>query len=119
MANKMTKRDYYTTLRSIVENTDREDAPALMAFIDHEVELLNRKSSKPTETKTQKENKTIMETIRDALLTVGKPVTITELQTADARMAQYSNQKISALLRQMPDVEKTIEKKKAYFSIKA
>jgi 6-pyruvoyl-tetrahydropterin synthase len=90
-----------------------------IAFIDHEVELLNKKSAKSGETKTQKENAEILAKIKAALVEVGKPVTITELQSASAEMAQYSNQKLSALLKKLVDngeVVKTTEKKKSYFS---
>jgi len=118
MANtKMTKRNWYEVLTAIVEASNYEDIEGAKAFIAHEVDLLDRKSSKSGETKTQKENKAVIAQIETALRTVGRPVTITELQNEVEEMAQYSNQKVSALLRQMPNVVKTTEKKKSYFSI--
>lgn len=112
---KMTKRDYFNELKGLVAN--RID---LVDFIDHELELLDRKSSKSSQTKTQKENETIKEKIIVALKEINRPVTVDELRANDANMGEYSNQKLSALLKQLVDtnvVVKTIDKKKSYFSI--
>ena len=119
---KMTKREWFAEIKAIVENAqvDSEKKAGMVDFIDHEVELLDRKHSKNGQTKTQKENVEIMEKIMTALAEVGKPVTITELQAASAEMAEYSNQKLSALLNKLKDngrVVKTQEKKKSYFSV--
>jgi hypothetical protein len=119
MEKKMTKREYFTILKAMIEQSDMDNKEGAIAFIDHEVELLNKKSAKSGETKTQKENAEILVKIKAALVEVGKPVTITELQGASAEMAQYSNQKLSALLKKLVDngeVVKTTEKKKSYFS---
>jgi hypothetical protein len=119
MEKKMTKREYFAILKAMVEQSDMDNKEGAIAFIDHEVELLNKKSAKSGETKTQKENAEILVKIKAALVEVGKPVTITELQGASAEMAQYSNQKLSALLKKLVDngeVAKTTEKKKSYFS---
>jgi hypothetical protein len=112
---KMTKKDYFAELRELV--IDRTD---LVEFIDHEIELLTRKASKSGQTKTQKENETIMDKIVVALKEIGRPVTITELQGANDEMAQFSNQKLSALLKKLVDTDvivKTVDKKKSYFSV--
>lgn len=112
---KMTKRDYFNELKGLV--ADRTD---LVDFIDHEIELLDRKSSKSSQTKTQKENETIKEQIVVALKEIARPVTVDELRANDANMGEFSNQKLSALLKQLVDtnvVVKTIDKKKSYFSI--
>ena len=112
---KMTKKEYFEILKGIV--ADRQD---LVDFIDHEIELLTRKASKSGQTKTQKENETIMERIVVALTEIGRPVTITELQNANEEMAEYSNQKLSALLKKLVDnnaIVKTVDKKKSYFSV--
>ena len=109
---KMTKRDYFNELKGLV--ADRTD---LVDFIDHEIELLDRKSSKSSQTKTQKENETIKEQIIVALREIARPVTVDELRANDANMGEFSNQKLSALLKQLVDtnvVVKTIDKKKSY-----
>lgn len=112
---KMTKKDFFKELRGMV--TDRQD---LVDFIDHELELLDRKSSKSSETKTQIENKSIMETILSELTRIARPITISELQSESDILKEYSNQKLSALLKKLVDsnqVVKTTDKKKSYFSI--
>ena len=112
---KMTKREYFAQIREVVI-----DNPELVAFIDHEVELISKKNSSATPSKTQIENEGIMEKIVIALEKIGNPVTISELQNADSEMATYSNQKLSALLKKLVDsgkVVKTTDKKKSLFSI--
>jgi hypothetical protein len=112
---KMTKKEYFGVLLEMVNGN--ED---LTNFINHEIELLDRKASKSGQTKTQKENETIMERIVEVLGEIGKPVTITELQSANAEMGEFSNQKLSALLKKLVDsnqVVKTVDKKKSYFSV--
>lgn len=112
---KMTKKGMFESLKGYVA-----DNAEMVAFIDHEIELLNRKASKSGQTKTQKENEGIMENILVALEKVGRPVTITELQNENEDMAQYSNQKLSALLKKLNEsgkVSKVTDKKKSYFSI--
>lgn len=115
MEKKVTKKEMFEMIKGVcADNTQ------IIDFCDHEIELLERKASKSTQTKTQKENEGIIETIFNALASVGKPVTITELQNAIPELAEYSNQKISALLKKLVDsnqVTKTIDKKKSYFSV--
>lgn len=117
---KMTKKEWFAVLASVVEASEMENKTEALAFINHEVELLEKKSAKSGATKTQKENVGIMETIKTALGEVGKAVTISELQAANTAMAEYSNQKLSALLKKLVEsgeVVKTTEKKKSYFSL--
>lgn len=120
MEKKMTKKEYFAVLAEVVEQSNMENKEGALAFIAHEVELLEKKSAKSGQTKTQKENAEILVKIKAALVEVGKAVTITELQAASAEMAQYSNQKLSALLKKLVEsgeVVKTTEKKKSYFSV--
>ena len=112
---KLTKKDYFKELREMVAEIGRTD---LVDFIDHEIELLTKKGSKSTPTKTQVENEAIKEEIVATLKDLGKYATITEIQGANLELERLSNQKISALLKQLVDtnvVEKMIDKKKAYF----
>ena len=128
MANKMTKKDYFAVLATIVTEANPTNSADILAFIDHEVELLNKKnsakSSKPT--KAQLANNGLKEVIVNTLAEIDKPVTITEMQkynpdlATDEKGETISNQRVSALLRQLIDcgtVVRTTEKKKAYFSL--
>lgn len=116
MANKMTKKDYFATLKAMVEAAAPANMADMVAFIDHEVDLLDRKSAKSGQTKTQKENVAVKEQIVSALADLAKPSTVSEIMVA----VPLSNQKISALLRQLVNegkVVRTEEKKKAYFAV--
>ena len=120
MEKKMTNKEWFAVLASVVEASEMENKTEALAFINHEVELLEKKSAKSGQTKTQKENVEVMEKIKSALGEVGKAVTITELQAASTEIAEYSNQKLSALLKKLVEsgeVVKTTEKKKSYFSL--
>ena len=114
MANKKTKREFFEEIREIVkENTE------LVAFIDHELELLDKKTSAKS-TKVNTEQVELMEKIVSALNEIGRSVTISELQKENAEMAEYSNQKLSAMLKKLVDnkqVTKMIDKKKSYFMV--
>ena len=116
---KMTKKETINLLIDVLMgNKEAEDSQIFVDFLTHERELLEKKSSNSGQTKTQKENETIKEKIVETLRDLGKYVTITEIQNANVELSTYSNQKISALLKQLVDnkeIEKVIDKKKAYF----
>jgi hypothetical protein len=115
MEKKITKKDRFNQLLGIAEVSANED---LVAFIKHEIELLDKKSNgKPT--KVQKENEEIMIKLHEELSQCESAVTITEFQKVSELAASLSNQKISALFKTMAEkkgsVEKTVIKGKAYF----
>lgn len=112
MANsKLTKKDLFAIVKGIVENSDYTDKETVYNFIDHEVELISKKSSASKETKTQKENVGIKATILEVLANFDRPVTIKEM-LATVELGTYSNQKLSALLTQLIAEEKV---RKTYF----
>ena len=116
---KMTKKETINLLIDVLMgNKEVEDMQIFVDFLTHERELLEKKSSKSSQTKTQKENEIIKEKILITLQELNKYSTITEIQNANTELSEYSNQKISALLKQLVDdktIEKVIDKKKAYF----
>lgn len=119
---KITKRDNYMALSALVSASDAPNKAQLLDFIAHEVDLLDRKASKASGTvsKTAQENEVIKAHILSALETAEKALTITEFQGAFPEFADYSNQKMSALFSQLVKagkVDKTIDKKKSYFSL--
>lgn len=122
MANKkMTKRDYFNGLLGVIENhkDNIENYEDFKAFIEREIELLNKKRSNSKPTKTQIENEKIKEKILIALEKVDEPVTITELAKMDG-LTEYSNQKLSVLSHQLVDEHKVVNtkvKKVSYFKI--
>ena len=118
MANKMmAQRYYFNEIIALAKANDRQD---LVDFAEYRIEVLNRKSSNKKPTKTQVENEGYKNIIRSALATADEGVTVTELQRLDDTLGTLSNQRVSALLRQMVEsgeVTKTIDKKKSYFSL--
>ena len=122
MANKkMTKRDYFNGLLGVIENhkDNIENYEDFKAFIEREIELLNKKRSNSKPTKTQKENEKIKEKILIALEKIDEPVTITELAKMNG-LTEYSNQKLSVLSHQLVDEHKVVNtkvKKVSYFKI--
>ena len=117
---KMTKRDYFNAILAVLATVEDTDVSGLTAFVNHEIELLENKRSTTKPTKTQTENIAVKETIVSVLKDIGKPVTITEMQKFSAELAEFSCQKLSALLKQLVENDKTVtkvtEKKKTYFS---
>ena len=114
MANKKTKREFFGEIKEIVKGNAE-----LVAFIDHELELLDKKTSAKS-TKVNTEQVELMDKIVNALNEIGRSVTISELQKENAEMAEYSNQKLSAMLKKLVDnkqVTKMVDKKKSYFMV--
>ncbi len=118
---KMTKRDYFNGLLGVIENhkDSIENYEDFKAFIEREIELLNKKRSNSKPTKTQIENEKIKEKILIAFEKIDEPVTITELAKMDD-LTEYSNQKLSVLCHQLVDEHKVVNtkvKKVSYFKI--
>lgn len=118
---KMTKRDYFNGLLGVIENhkDSIENYEDFKAFIEREIELLNKKRSNSNPTKTQIENEKIKEKILEVLTDVNEVMTISELMTADG-LENYSNQKLSVLCHQLVNEHKVVNtkvKKVSYFKI--
>ena len=108
---KITKKEMYAIIKA--QLTDEKQ----IAFIDHEIELLEKKSASGTKklTAEQKVNEGIKENILNAM-ELDKQYTVGEIMKA---VGIESNQKISALLRQLVLAEKLVrteDKRKAYLS---
>jgi ATP sulfurylase len=108
----MTKRDYFMGLKAKYNLTVEE-----IAFIDHEIELLDKKNSaekKPTA--QQIENAKIQEAIYRGMQPI-RLYSITELIKEIPECNDLTNQRVSALIKQMLDtkIERVEEKRKAYF----
>lgn len=118
---KMTKRDYFNGLLGVIENhkDSIENYEDFKAFIEREIELLNKKRSNSKPTKTQIENEKIKEKILEVLTDVNEVMTISELMTASG-LENYSNQKLSVLCHQLVNEHKVVNtkvKKVSYFKI--
>jgi hypothetical protein len=111
---KMTKVDYFKQIKANYALTADE-----VKFIDHEIELLTKKNSaekKPTAQQTANEG------IKTAIVEGMEPnrlYTVTEIIKSIPECADMTNQRVSALLRQLVEcgkVKRTEDKRKAYFS---
>lgn len=114
---KLTKKELFGQARELAVANGRED---LVAFIDHEIDLLNKKASASGNSKTQKENLEIIERLYSELANIDRAVTISEFQKESEYAGTLSNQKISALFKKLVDngrIIKTVDKKKSYFSV--
>lgn len=117
MANKMTKREKYERLLAMTEVANDKIS---VEFIEHELELLAKKNSvdkKPT--KAQEENIEIKNAIVEGMED-GRFYTITEMMKEIDACKELSNQRVSALVRQLKQdgvVVRKEEKGKAYFSL--
>ena len=120
---RITKKEMFNEIIKMMNGEQMSvSAQAVIDFANHEIELLNKKSSsssgKPT--KTQLENEGYKEVILEALATADKPMTISEIMEYADGLAGLKNQRVSALMTQLKNAGKVIrteEKKKAYFSL--
>lgn len=111
MTNKMTKKDYFKM--AIAETSNAE----LIAFFNHEIELLERKNSSGSKapSKTQVANETLKTEILELMANDTK-YTVSEL---DKLMGIGSPNKTNALVKQLKDsglVIRTVDKGRAYFT---
>ena len=112
----MTKREMFERIATLNEN-DAE----IVAFCEHEIELLaNRKSSKKKGlTPAQKENENVKLLITEILTDAPSQMTAAEIGACEG-LKTYSTNKISMLLRQMigdGKVHKETKGKKSYYSL--
>lgn len=112
---KMTRVEMFNAIKAIPQVADNQE---MVDFIDKQIaQLAKRKSA---ESKTQKENKALMEVVVDAMAVLNKPATATQIMKSDAYLSELSLPKVSALLKKLIEdgrVERTIEKKIALFSL--
>ena len=115
MEKKITKAQMFTAMRELL--IDHED---MVEFIDHELELLAKKSANKRPTKNQAENEVLKSKIVEVLGTFENGATASEVLCGSYEFTGLSNQKIASMLKQLKDdgiVNKTIEKGKSIFSV--
>jgi predicted transcriptional regulator len=111
---KMQKFEMLSKLDAVKSN------PMLSEFVAHEMELLSKKNSaekKPTAQQTA--NAGIQTAILENM-EMDKKYTITDIIKSVPECADLTNQRVSALVRQLVDAGKVIrteDKRKAYFSL--
>ena len=122
MEKKVTKREKFEMLKALVV-----DNAMLTEFIDHEIELLDKKKSNGNAKANEKMEKSV-ELVYNALVSVNRAVSAseliaeTDLSALENESGVVSTQKVSAMLKKLVDcgrVEKFTDKKKTYFRVKA
>ena len=116
MANKITKRE---VIGMMMKEEVVKANPTYVAYLENELALLNKKAQNKKATKTQEQNVGIKATILKVLATIGSG-TVTDIQNGNEELSALSNQKVSALVRQLVEsgeVVKTTNKKKSIFSL--
>lgn len=116
MANKITKRE---VIGMMMKEEVVKANPTYVAYLENELALLDKKAQNKKATKTQEQNVGIKATILEVLATIGSG-TVTDIQNGNEELSALSNQKVSALVRQLVEsgeVVKTTDKKKSIFSL--
>ena len=119
MATKMTKKDCFNAL---LQMNEVQSNPTIVDFINHELELLAKKNSadkKPTATQLANDG------FKSAILArmgmnPDQLFTITDLIKNVPEIADLTNQRASAIVRQMVEagsVQRVEDKRKAFFKI--
>lgn len=117
MEKKITKVDRFNQLMALDEVKASAD---LVAFCEHEIELLQKKSASKKPSKKNEENEVLKNKIVEVLGTFENGATVSEILATGGDFTGMSNQKISALVRQLVldgTVVKTTDKKKSIFSV--
>ena len=112
---KITKVEMFTAIREVVA-----DNAEMVAFIDHEIELISKKAASKKPTKVQELNEQLKEIIYNYFLECEGHKSIKEIQAAVPELADLSNQKITHLLSAMiveGKLSKEYEKKTPYYFI--
>ena len=116
MANKITKRE---VIGMMMNEEVVKANPTYVAYLENELALLDKKAQNKKATKTQEQNVGIKATILEVLATIGSG-TVTDIQNGNEELSALSNQKVSALVRQLVESEevvRTTDKKKSIFSL--
>lgn len=99
------------------------DSNELIDKLNTMLTAIKNKAHRPSKADTAKEveNDKLADVILETLMNSENPMTVTEMQKSNEELAEYSNQKISAIMRKLVEsaqVIKTVEKKKSYFSVR-
>ena len=125
---KLTKKDMFNRVIELAEvaielELDLDfDATEVIDFAEHEIEMLNKKSSSKSKKETEKDkaDEVLMSIITETLVG-SKGMTASEILKANSNKPEFediSNQKVSALLKKLCErdiVDKFVEKRKSHF----
>lgn len=110
---KVTKRE---VINAMLADANINSNDLYVGYLTNELNLLDKKSANRKPSKTQEQNKVLIDVIAGLLTDKGQ--TVSEIQAQDADLVGLSTQKISALLTIMQKegtAVKAMDKKKALF----
>lgn len=116
---KLTKKDNFTAIIEVLKTADRPD---LVAVMEHEIELLDKKNAYKSNTPTasQKENAEIAEKI-PSVMESGKLYRLSEIKALIPALASASGtQRIAVICRKLEAdgvLVKTVDKRVIYYSL--
>jgi hypothetical protein len=116
MANKKTLKDYFNEIIALAEENGRDD---LVEFAKGRITAIKEKSANRKPTANQQENVGLKEAIK-TVLNAEQGLTVSDIMKADEKLAGLTNQRVTALLTQLvkaEEVVRTVEKKKAYYTL--
>lgn len=118
----MTKREAFEMAVQVMTNTTEGNYVEAIEVINKEIERLSApRSNKPT--KTQKENIQNMETVLNALVTLGHParvMDIVKMDVKDVSGESMTSSKVTAMLSKLCNENKAVrnvDKKATYYSV--
>lgn len=119
MTKKMTKKEMFAQIMANYALTDEEKA-----FIEHEIELLEKKNTRKDGSKamtaTQKANEGLKAKIVEILSNADEAMSVSEIAKSDSELAELSGQKVSAIITLLKNdgiVERVEVKRKAFFKL--
>ena len=115
----MTKIEMFKDIREAVATNPEMRREDMLEFINHEIELLQRKAATPRKpTATQIENTALREEIANFLFNAEAPQTIKEITANIEGLEGLSNQRVTHLLtalRKAGAIKRTVVKKVPYY----
>lgn len=120
--NKNDKMTNVKALNYVKDNYGAELPQDVSDKIDAMIASFEKKAQNKKATKTQEENVGYKAEILRVLAEAENGMTVSEVLKASDVLGEFSNQKVSALMRQLIEdgkVEKTMDKKKSIFTVVA
>lgn len=116
---KVTKRERFAELKAIIMNQETINTD-LVDFINHEVELLDKKRSGTSKAslKAQEERKALQVELLEAMQRVAKPMTVSQIVKESG--LDITTSKATSMLRKMMEegtVTNVVEKKVSLYSV--
>lgn len=124
----VTKRENFESIKTILVAANAD--PALIAFVNHELELLSKKSSNRKPSKSQTLTTNITEIVLNTVQNATYPLSAAEIQQTDDRLKNFNGEEItssrivailnkfiatSATFSGQDLIKKTVIKRKTYY----